>query len=125
MKKMTSLFLSLFMLPLTAAFSSEGEAAPDEHIKIYKDVTITGYLQYRIVHYGTPSDYYLLSLTDSTGIITLVDNIYDEFKSGKEIYEEIVKICPDGSRCTLTGDMEIDEYNDDKRFINIKKIVKE
>lgn len=121
---------SLSMLPpVTAALPSESEAVPDavpdEDTKLYKDVTITGYVQHRIEHYGTPSDYYILSFTDSTGCITLVDDIYDEFKSGKEIYDEIRKECPEGSRCTLTGDMEIHDYNWDKKFINIKKIVKD
>lgn len=123
MKKMASLFMSLFVLPVTAALPSEGCGVPNYDIQRYGNITITGYI--KIKHSKTQSDKYTLSLMDASFQVPVVDAIHNGFGNDKTLCEEILKICPEGSRCTITGDMETRYGQTYKEFFKITKIVRE
>lgn len=45
MKRMSSLLMSLFMLPVTAALPSDSCGVPNYDIQRYGNITITGYIK--------------------------------------------------------------------------------
>lgn len=87
---------------------------------------LTGYIKCAIENFGTPSDYYILTLEDSAHQINIADLVQNEyeFERNENLYKRILGICPEGSRCTLIGDLQV--YNGDYReFVRIKKILKD
>lgn len=88
--------------------NSRAVSTPDTGIKLYKNVEMTGYIKCKIEHFGTQSDYYLLSINDSSDTITFVHSIQNEYEGNEYIYKRILSIYPEGSRCTITGDLKVD-----------------
>lgn len=124
MKKLASFLMPLLMLPVTGTFSQIACAVPNYDIHRYEDISFTGYIKCDLKKFDDRDEFYRLSLTDNSGQITVVDSIADSDKN-KDSYEKILQICPAGSRCTITGDLETREQQQFINFINIKNIVKE
>lgn len=123
MKKLASFLMPLLMLPVTGTFSQIACAIPNYDIHEYEDISLTGYIRCDLKKFDDRGEFYRLSLTDNSGQFTVVDIVADSDKN-KDSYEKILQICPAGSRCTITGDLETREQQF-INFINIKNIVKE